>query len=540
MMNRCVFPIVVSLLVPAQASSDGLRKKVRLSGQLGTYYEIYTISGRRARRPPNTGRIFVRPTLSLFGLKFSVGADIFATTEQRYRVQQLGRYAINPRWSWGELNLGDFVPRWSRLTLGGVQIRGGGIRLDPGMFRLSAVGGLVLRSSRRSGQEAYRRTQFGVSLGFGRRRGPFFDLMFLRTRDEPGSFVPDTTGGSRIAPQENLVVAANTRFDLFRRKLRFRGEFAGCLHTQDLRSSELEVGDGGPLGELITLRLSSRFDYAFSVEGSVHLYDTSLRGSVKYVGPGYTSLGLAYLSNDRMERSLGFSTRLYGGRVALRGSFRSQHDNLLGQKKYTTTRSATNLGLDLRPTVSAFLGFNANLNHIGNDAGNDTLRVDTSIHGYAAVCNFSFSVRSWTANLGFSYAYQGSRDRNILRRGNDVGVHNVNVTCNLRFGPSFTGSSNFSLSSTGTAQQGAFRTLSCGAGVSYRGLSDRLTSSLSLSLNSSGGGSSLGTVFSSNLRLTAKDNLHLSFRNTAYLPDGMGTVQGYNETVLTASCTRRF
>lgn len=549
--NPFLYLAVILLLTSTQVISQSLLKKVRLSGQIGAYYETYKISGRKARRPPNTGRIYIRPTLDLFGLQFGLEADIFGTTEQRYRVQNLNRYAINPKWNWGSLNLGDYVPRWSQLTLGGVQLRGGGIEINPGIFRFSTVGGQVLKSSHKTGREAYKRTQYGASLGIGRQSSSFFDLMFLRTWDDPDSFVPDTSRRYPITPQENLVIATNTQLNLFKRRFRFQGEFAGCLHNQDVRASEVEIGRvKDAFGGLFTPRFSSRFDYAYSLQSTVQLSSFTFRGDMKYIGPGYTSLGLAYLLNDRKSYSLGFNAKLLKKKVMFRGNFRSQHDNLLDQKMFTTTRNATNIGLNLRPTTAIFMGLNANLNNIGNDTQNDTLRVDTAINGYTVISNFSFPLRNWSTNLNTTYAYQSSRDKNPLRKTSDVAVHNVNLMYSIQFSSVLSGNSSFNFSSTKIAEQDASNILGYGIGFSHFGFSRKLSTSLNLTLNNSESGRSIGIVLSSNLRLTAKDNFSISFRNIGYVPDEEETLEEedsasilpkkYNETIFTLRFIRRF
>jgi hypothetical protein len=49
-------------------------RNVKLTGTLGTYGELYNMSGAENRRPGNTGRIYFRPTLTLYN-SFTVSAD---------------------------------------------------------------------------------------------------------------------------------------------------------------------------------------------------------------------------------------------------------------------------------------------------------------------------------------------------------------------------------------------------------------------------------------------------------------------------------
>ena len=81
---------VLSLNIKAQEAKDDSSSAklsdiispsiVNISGEAGFSGELYSISGRDARRPGASGRVFIRPTLTLFN-NFSVNFDIFLSTE---------------------------------------------------------------------------------------------------------------------------------------------------------------------------------------------------------------------------------------------------------------------------------------------------------------------------------------------------------------------------------------------------------------------------------------------------------------------------
>jgi hypothetical protein len=487
----------------------------------------------------------------LFGLKFGIEADFFATTEQRYRVQNLNRLGINPRWKWGQAHLGDFVPRWTRLTLSGMQTRGGGIEINPGLFRFSVLGGQVFKASRKVRREAYKRTQFGVSVGIGRNRGNFLDFKLLSTRDDPDSFTPDTTARAPVTPQENVVIATHGRLSLFDKKLRLEGEFAGCAHSQDINASEFENDyvNSSVLG-LFTPRLSSRIDYAYSLKSSIRLSAVNLNADIDYIGPGYTSLGVAYLLNDRTGLSFGGNTRLLDSKVILRANYRTQHDNLLGQKRYTTTRNRTNAGVIWRPMAQLMLNASTNFNTISNDTDNDTLKIDTNIDGYMLMGNYSFLLTDLNTNLIASYSHQTSSNENDLRQINDVVVQSANLRYSVDFDINFTGNCHINYSDSDVRDLTRSIIRGFGVGATYYAFTRRLSTNLNVTLNNSQTGRTLGLVLSTNFKITPRDNFSLSFRNTGYTPDEEDIREEeettsiipkkYNETIFIVRLTRKF
>ena len=90
--------------VGAQAVGEGV-PRLQWQGEAGTFAEAYGISGREARRPGQTGRLYLNSTAKLYG-KLSVGVNLLLSTEGdpvagfggipgRQRINQLG---VSPRW----------------------------------------------------------------------------------------------------------------------------------------------------------------------------------------------------------------------------------------------------------------------------------------------------------------------------------------------------------------------------------------------------------------------------------------------------------
>jgi len=110
--------IILFISIPEAQTSDN--KTVQLSGEIGTYGELYTISGKESRRPSGIGRLFFKPRLTLFN-NITMDFNFLLSTEGSSARQQINQFDFNPRWGWGEAHLGDFSQTYSEFTLNGIK-----------------------------------------------------------------------------------------------------------------------------------------------------------------------------------------------------------------------------------------------------------------------------------------------------------------------------------------------------------------------------------------------------------------------------------
>ena len=191
-------------------SQSFVQKNFSISGEIGAYGELYSMQGQPKRRPSSTGRIFFRPTLNLFGV-FQIPFEFLLSTEGSSARQNINQFGINPKWDWGSLNIGDFSTEYSQFTLSGIQIRGGGINLNPGNFRFSTASGFTRRSVPGGAQDgSFKRFLFAAKLGYGNEESSYIDFIFLRAKDEVGSLNQNTKSITVISPNGNDVLEIGT------------------------------------------------------------------------------------------------------------------------------------------------------------------------------------------------------------------------------------------------------------------------------------------------------------------------------------------
>lgn len=202
------FIVVCAESLSAQTQADStnptfIQKNFSINGDAGLNGELYGISGIDARRPPSTANLYFRPTITLFNA-FSMSFDFLLSTEGSSARQDINQYGINPSWGWGNAHLGDFTDVLTPLTFDGIFVRGAGVNLNPGLFRFSAFGGFTQSAVGGGvGNGSYSRFMYGARIGVGKEESSYFDVLFLRSYDNPSSLPSPQASIAVVAPNGN-------------------------------------------------------------------------------------------------------------------------------------------------------------------------------------------------------------------------------------------------------------------------------------------------------------------------------------------------
>jgi hypothetical protein len=599
-------------------SRNFVQKNFSISGDIGAYGELYSMKGQPKRRPSSTGRIFFRPTLNLFGI-LQIPFEFLVSTEGSSLRQNINQFGINPKWDWGSLHAGDFSEDYSQFTLNGVKIRGGGINLTPGWFRFSTASGFTQRSVPGGAQDgSFKRFILASKLGFGYEESSFFDLIFVRAKDEIGSLPqadksitiltpngndvwaigsPQTikwisdgiTGGVRIqisrdggstfeliqdnvpnvgffnwtvqgpvtfqalvkitsnddpnvfdmsdaaftvgsgvdskigninnqvvnanavTPQENLVVGAKGKFSFFENLITLEIDGGGSIYSRDLRASEINL-DSIDIPKFLTKiykpRVGTNYDYAYSNSLSLNLTFLSTKIGHKYVGPGYNSLGSAYILTDIEELSILNSLRI--SKYGFIFGYIRQSDNVIDQKIFTTTRNIITFGLNGMLTDFWTASISSNILTMSNDSKSDSTKTDFGSFALSTTQSFLIDQTGFLRNINLNYSYQNSENNSYLVKNNATSVH----TMCLGFGFVFAQNINAVLSG-GFVNSTVFDTLKTfthnySLMLQHSSLSNKLVNSLNFSAAVSESNTSFRSTLISGFRFTEADNISLS------------------------------
>lgn len=528
---------------------------VTMTGGVTMGSELYAVNGIEARRPGATWQLAMSPELSFFG-QFQVGVSVLLSSEGSQLRQNMSQLGLNPRFGWATLHLGDFTKNYSGYTLQGTQLSGAGLDLSPGIFRFSVAGGVSQRTVEPGPDGtpglAYRRHLYAASLGVGREGGSFVDFTLVKAKDDASSLataLADTTLIDTIPialrprvetrPQENLVLGSDGQVRLAGNRVTLKGEAAFALITRDLDSPAVKPGPvpaGGTLDGLMPLQLSTSGDYAWHLEGDANLGLASVRAGYEYVGAGYTSLGLAYLINDKRAYDLGGSLRLLESHLVLQGQYQHQNDNLLGQKAATTDRDALvgSATLLLGRRVSTSLTVMSNV--IANDATVDTFLVNSHTFALSSSTSLQAELFGLPAAYSVSYALQQASDANPITRIPDVTVHNLSGSVQLRLSRAVSLTPTASLAITTTADAPTQRNVYLG----FRGQArmGRLSGSASVTQTFSSGRHVFGLLAQADYPLMWGARLTFQARHTRY--GAIGAQPAFQESFADLSVARSF
>lgn len=416
----------------------------RIGGQAQVFSEVYGISGMDRRRPGSSWRVIASPRLGIFG-GTEVGLDLLLSSEGNEARQNINQVAFEPNWGWGQAHLGDFARDYSPYTMNGLRIRGAGLDIDRGRVRASVQGGrsASLIPSTADGP-TYRRSVIAAEFGLGR-ADRSIDLRFVRAQDD---VIPDETPvfdtlgldtlpsdlrpQQRNRPQENVVISLGSSLRLFERKLSLKGEVAGAVLTRDLTSPMID-GDSvdAPVGGLTELRTSSSGDAAWNLDAQWQGRSYGLRGGYEQIGAGFTSLGLAYLVNDRRSWNAGGDVRLLRGLVMLQGRYQQQQNNLTSQRVSTTTRDVLTGTATVRLPADLTVSLVGLLAAAGNAETNDTLLVDNRTSTVNASVSRPWRFKGRGASASIAYSVQGAEDRNSIRLTPKVTVQTANLALSI-------------------------------------------------------------------------------------------------------------
>jgi hypothetical protein len=340
-------------------------------------------------------------------------------------------------------------------------------------------------------------------------------------------------------PQENLVLGVQGQIGLLARRLVVRAEAAGALITKDLESPAANpggVGGGTTVDPLMPLHLSTSGDLAYRFDADANLGSGGLRVGYEYVGAGYTSLGLAYLINDRRAYQLGGNVRLAQGKLNLQAQYQHQNDNLLGQKIATTDRNSIVASAAILLGRRFSTSLTAMTNVIANHAAVDTFLVDNRSFAFTASSSLQTSLLQRTTTLSLSYALQRSSDANPVTQIPQITVHNLSTAVQVSL--SKTVSVSPSVSFAVTQNSAAATQSNVYAGFRGQARLGALRTSFGATQTWSAGRGVFGVTGQATYTLPWEGRLAFQLRHTRY--DAIGTRPAFQETFATLSVARSF
>ena len=422
----------------------GEDKIITASGSFGLNFSYYGISGMEARYRPIDYSLLGSFTVTIFGISFPFSATI--SEQNRSFIQPINQYGVSPKYKWITAHAGWRNLNYSPFTLSGHTFLGGGIELNPSIFRLSAMYGRFLKATTGDSSishtihPTFERKGYAVKLGLGTQTD-YCDLIFLKAADDLNSI--DSTYLDKmdslnvlIKPAENMVMGLTSRFSPFS-FLSFDIDGAASVYTLDTRASSINEFDStGILKQfksIFNVRTSTQFTTAFQTAITFRGQGFSLRLAYKRIDPDYKSMGIYYMESDVENVTLSPYISLFNNLLRVGGSIGFQWDNLLNTKLNTSQRVIGSLdlshqqqtyGIDLKYSsygITQTRGLNPVV---------DSIKVSRVNHNFNSVFRYTIAGESAVHNILLMGGYQTLVDLNTKTAGN---TETQNITGTLTY-----------------------------------------------------------------------------------------------------------
>lgn len=379
-----IFLLISGSIFSQDIENIAKQKPFTFHGSIGLNLMVYAVDGIPPRQLPFSYLISANATASIYGIELPF-SFVFSDLQRSY-AQPFNQFGLSPRYKWITVHLGYRNVTFSNFTLAGHSFLGCGIELNPGIFRFGFVYGRFDRQTTTSpvfetdSLPHYKRKGFAVKLGVGTEKN-FFDLVFLRIRDDSSS-IPKPDSGLYRFPEQNVVAGFNSRFT-FSKKLTWETEAAFSLYTTDMSAKpSLDSSSASillSLNKFLVINQSSEYYTAIrsSIQYKSKLWSVKLE--YKRIDPKYQSMGAYFFNNDVENLCLSPAFALFKRKLAIRGSIGLQRDNLRGSKRATSMRTIGNVNVSFNPSYK--FGVDASYSNfsINQSAGrlpvNDTSKV---------------------------------------------------------------------------------------------------------------------------------------------------------------------
>ncbi len=325
------------------------------------------------------------------------------------------------------LGIGKVAPSFSGLFMNGVSITGGLIEYNPSIFYLGTAFGKLQTNPNLSNIEInetlsgqglenpeFFQNLYSGRIGVGRRNGDNAILSVLYGEDDGQSQVMknllDSTG-TALGIENNMVLGLSGRYNWEKIGLNFIGELNSSVYNSNTNGGDI-FGDDliNPLlkdifGDNIKNGALADLSYNFNASLKVDDYST-INSTVRFVGPGYRSVGVAGLRNDIMIYDLHFNRSFLDNKIRFSGFYSNEEAGYVLSELNNSKINKIGSRLDIRfRNLPVFT-----INYVGNLqsqklAGLDE-RENNSIHQLNVNSSFGYQV-GYTRMLSFvSYTFQ--------------------------------------------------------------------------------------------------------------------------------------
>lgn len=384
----------------------GQKDMLKISGGANFSSIVYAANGIQARRDPFTW--FMSGSLNFSVLDWSIPFNYSYSNQHGTFTQPFNQVSLTPQYKWFKGYAGYNSMTFSSYTMAGYVFLGGGIELNPGNWRISAMYGQLNKPvpydaiTDSDANMAYKRMGYGAKAGY-EKNGHSLHLILFKASDDPLSipFIPLNTA---VLPKDNTVISMigktklNAHFSL-------EGEYALSGLTRNILSAEDVTAERkNYFPGLFIMRSTSQFFSAYKTAFAYHAQQFNVRLQYERVAPDYQTLGAYYFNNDLENITIAPSISLLKGKLNLSLNSGFQRNNL-DKTKLNDTRRFVNAA-NMNMMVSNKLSLNASYSNFSSYTKN---RPQNDPFFYNTLDTLNFYQVTQSANAGVSYNFGNAR-----------------------------------------------------------------------------------------------------------------------------------
>lgn len=328
-----------------------------------------------------------------------------------------------------QLSVGTVYPYYSPLILNGIQVQGGALEINPGLFFLNITGGnthLGARNVLDIFKSAYQRWMLGGRIGVGKVERSHFFINYIHSFDKSTTLPADIS--SAVRPAQNDVLGAELQLTFWKGRIKLLGEGAGVSFNRNRNDDALKLENSyyEKIPALLKPNLSTSYDYAYNARGDFNFWKGSLMSVyTEYIGPGYQSFGVPFLRNDVLRYGGRVEQTLWKNRIKLNGKYRYEIDNLIQSKRFTTTTHFYGGGFSFnqRKMPTFKIDYNGNLRK-----GTMAMQI---MHNIAASSSYNYKIAKTNLRTAVNYQFITS-DADSLSFS-EYSLHNITFNQSVTF-----------------------------------------------------------------------------------------------------------
>ncbi|MEY2829378.1 MAG: hypothetical protein RIQ33_1236 [Bacteroidota bacterium] len=438
-MKRKILFILLLFAFKLQAqelSAIHKEKPFRMSGSITGTVLGYGVDGIAARYAPATWMLNGNLTPVIYGMAFPISATV--SEQQRSYNQPFNQYGVRPTYKWMKFYLGYNSMTFNAYTLGGSRFLGGGLELNPGVFRFGAMYGrfkkaITYDSLQTKGTPTFERWGWATKIGIGKSQN-YFDLIFSSLADKNGSIIIPATDVYQNTPKQNKTLGYSFRFTIMKH-FYITSNAAASLMTENTRNdSTLKLGESNnsylkQAQKYQTVNASTHVNAAGDAAIGLNYTVWGVSVNYKRIDPTFSTLGAYYFQQDIQSYTIAPNFNAFKQKLQFNGSFGLQYDNVLKTKAATTESKIYSANVNIIFSSHYTAGLNFSNYGITQKAGllpvTDSFRLALTNLNATMYHSLNFNNKTCANNFNINLIYQQTQDFNQYT--NQLGYNNSNV-----------------------------------------------------------------------------------------------------------------